>query len=257
MRSKPVRPSRPAVIPAVILAAGKGTRMKAPEPKAAVQVGGRPMVARVVSAMRDGGATRVLVVVGHRAADVQAALGPHVEYVVQEEQLGTGHAVRCTEPYLAGHVGPVLVAYSDIPLLRKRDIAGLIRHHLRTGAAATLLTAVFDEPGMLGRIVRAPDGSVARIVEARDATPEELAIREINVGVYGFQAPLLFEALAQVTNDNAQGQYYLTDTIRILVSRGHRVEAVAMEVSHTGMGVDTVEDLARAQRLWAVDEAVR
>jgi len=256
VKGKSVAPQVLPEIPAIVLAAGKGTRMAAPEPKAAVQVGGRPMVVRVVSAMREGGASRVIVVVGHRADDVRAALGQHVDYVVQEEQLGTGHAVRCAEPLLAGFSGTVLVGYADIPLLRRHDIARLIADHLASGASATMLTAMFDHPGSLGRIVRAPDRRVLAIVEARDATPEQLAIREINVGVYAFQSPLLFELLAQIKNDNMQRQYYLTDTIGLLVSRGERVGAVAIEVAHAGMGVDTAEDLARAQQLWALERGL-
>jgi bifunctional UDP-N-acetylglucosamine pyrophosphorylase/glucosamine-1-phosphate N-acetyltransferase len=242
-------------IPGIILAAGKGTRMKKESPKAAVKVGGRPMAVRVIDAMRAGGVDRVIVVVGHRAGDVQAAIGGQVEYVVQEEQLGTGHAVRQAETALQGYAGPVVITYADIPLLRSEDIHGLMKRHEERGAAATLLTAVFENPGRLGRILRNPDGTVNRIVEARDATPEELAIKEVNAGVYCFQAPLLFEMLAKVTNDNAQQQYYLTDTIGILVNGGQRVEALAMEFAHAGMGVDTPEDLAHAQRILALSEA--
>lgn len=244
----------PADLPAVILAAGKGTRMKRREPKAVVRVNGRPMVVRVIEAVRKAGASRVIAVVGHRADDVKAVIGDGVEYVVQEQQLGTGHAVRCAAPALAGFAGPLIVAHADIPLLRDQDVSRLVRQHLRTGAAATLLTALFEKPGTLGRIVRGARGQVLGIVEARDATREQLEIREINVAVYCFNSALLFEALAQVTDDNAQKQYYLTDVIGILVARGERVEAVTMEQSHTGLGVDTVEDLERAQKLSAAHE---
>jgi bifunctional UDP-N-acetylglucosamine pyrophosphorylase / glucosamine-1-phosphate N-acetyltransferase len=245
-----------AELPGVILAAGKGTRMKGAEsPKAAVKVGGRPMAARVIDAMKGAGAARVVVVIGHRAEDVQAAVGDHVEYVVQEEQLGTGHAVLQTEGALRGYEGPVLVTYADIPLLRSKDLRTLLALHRKSGAAVTLLTAVVDQPGTRGRILRNGDGSVKGIVEAKDATPEQLDIKEINVGVYCFQAPLLFEVLKQVTNHNAQQQYYLTDAIEILVRAKARVEAVAMESAHTGIGVDTPDDLARAQRILTMNEA--
>jgi len=212
------------------------------------------MAARVVDAVRGGGAGRVIVVVGHRASDVQLALGEGFEYVVQQEQLGTGHAVRQAESLLSGYSGPVVAAYGDVPLIRDRDVRHLIARHVETGAAATLLTSVFDDPKALGRIVRSADGRVQAIVEARDATPEQLKIKEINVGVYCFDGSKLFRALAQVKNDNAQHQYYLTDTVGILVEGGERVEAVVMEVAHAGIGVNTAEDLARAQGLSALDQ---
>jgi bifunctional UDP-N-acetylglucosamine pyrophosphorylase/glucosamine-1-phosphate N-acetyltransferase len=244
----------PGELPAIILAAGKGSRMKTGEAKAAVPVNGRPMATRVIDAMGRAGASRIIVVVGHRADDVRAAIGDSVEYAVQEEQLGTGDAVKCAAAALTGHQGPVLIAHADIPLLRDTDVRHLLQRHLSSGAAATMLTAEFQDPGSLGRVMRGADGSVVGIVEARDATPEQLKIKEINVAVYCFQAPLLFEALAQVTSNNAQGQYYLTDVIGILVGRGKRVEAVKMEHSHGGIGVDTAEDLAKARSISATHE---
>jgi bifunctional UDP-N-acetylglucosamine pyrophosphorylase/glucosamine-1-phosphate N-acetyltransferase len=250
------RPSRTShTIPGVILAAGKGTRMKAGEPKAAVPIGGKPMVVRVAEAVRGASISRIIAVVGHRADDVRAALGDGVIYVVQRQQLGTGHAASCSRTVLRSYRGPVIVAYADIPLLPRGEVARLIDRHVETGAAATLLTAVFDEPGTLGRIVRAGDGCVRAIVEARDASDEELRIKEINVGVYCFEVPLLFEVLDEVTEDNAQHQQYLTDAIKILVARGARVEALPLETARTGMGVDTAEDLAEAERYWMVGKA--
>ncbi|MCJ7822336.1 MAG: NTP transferase domain-containing protein [Armatimonadetes bacterium] len=223
--------------------------MPAEKPKAAVTVGGSAMAERVVDAMRQAGAGRVIVIVGHRADSVKSAIRNSVEYVVQEEQLGTGHAVGCARGAIDGCPGPILVAYADLPLVRACDVEALIAHHRRTGAAATLLTAVFSNPGSLGRILRGTDGCVRAIVEARDATEQELAVREINVGVYCFNAPLLFASLAKVTNDNAKGEYYLTDVVSILVRESHRVEAMPMEDAEAGMGVDTPEDLARARRI--------
>ncbi len=225
--------------------------MQADAPKAAVRVGGRPMAARVADAMRGAGITRIVAVVGHRADDVRAAIGCGIEYVVQDEQLGTGHATRCAQVALADYCGPVLVAYADIPLLTEDDVDRLIDRHILSGADLTMLTAEPKDPGSLGRIVRGPDGSVLGIVEARDATDEQLKIREINVGVYCFETPLLFELLGQLRNDNAQSQYYLTDVISLLVAQGRRVGAIPLEVAHNGMGVNTAEELALAQRLSA------
>jgi bifunctional UDP-N-acetylglucosamine pyrophosphorylase/glucosamine-1-phosphate N-acetyltransferase len=211
------------------------------------------MAARVVDAMRGAGVSRIVAVVGHRADDVRAALGDGIQYTVQDEQLGTAHAVRCAQPMLADRVGPVVIAYADIPLLSRRDVRRLVERHVSAGAAGTLLTAAFDEPGTLGRVIREQDGSIAAIVEARDATAEQLAINEINVGVYCFRAPLLFEVLAEIRDDNAQNQYYLTDAIGILVGRGERVEGVTVATPTDGMGVDTAEDLERARQAWAAD----
>ncbi len=227
--------------------------MRAREPKAAVRVGGRPMVARVADAMRGAGIARIIAVVGHRAEDVRAAVGGGAEFVVQGEQLGTGHAARCARAALAQYEGPVVVAYADIPLITEDDISRLVEHHVLSRSAATMLTAVLAEPGTLGRIMRSADSSVAGIVEARDATDEQLEIREINVGVYCFEAPLIFEVLNGLRRDNAQAQYYLTDAIGMLVARGERVDAVALQLPHNGMGVDTAEDLARAQQLSTSD----
>lgn len=216
-------------VPAVILAAGEGRRVRAQEPREAFRVGARPIVARVADAMRGAGITRILAVVGHRASDLRAAIGTGVEYVVQDQQLGTGHATHCAQAALAGYRGPVIVAYGDIPLLTADDVARLVSHHLRSQSDATMLTAVLPNPATLGRITRGPDGSVYGIVEARDASEEQLAIEEINVGVYCFEAPLLFELLPELKNDNAQAQYYLTDVIGLLASRGHRVAATPLE----------------------------
>jgi len=246
--------SKKGGIPGIVLAAGKGTRMKMPDPKPAVLVGGRAMGARVVDVLRRGGVSRIVAVVGHRGDDVRKAIGDGVEYIVQEEQHGTGHATARAEQALAGYQGPVVVAYGDLPLLTDRDVRALLRRHLETDAAATLLTAVFENPGTLGRILRNEHGGIAGIVEARDATAEQLEIKEINVGVYCFTAPLLFEVLAHVTNDNAQKQYYLTDTIGILTRRGERIEGVAMERAEGGLGVDTEEDLERARSLSACED---
>lgn len=256
--SEKAHPSKPAAeaIPAVILAAGKGTRMKGQEPKAAVRVAGRPMAVRVADAMRGAGISRIIAVVGHRAGDVRAAIGDGVEYVIQDKQLGTGHAARCAAPSLVGYEGPVVIAYADIPLLTKDDVSALIEEHVATSSSAALLTAVFDEPGSLGRIIRGSDGRVRAIVEARDASPEQLKITETNVGVYCFQAPLIFEILKQLRNENAQQQYYLTDAVGILVGRKQSVHAVALKVADNGIGVDTQDDLHRARRLSALGEVL-
>jgi bifunctional UDP-N-acetylglucosamine pyrophosphorylase/glucosamine-1-phosphate N-acetyltransferase len=209
------------------------------------------MVARVVGAIREAGVRRIIVVVGHRADDVKAALGPDMEYVHQGEQLGTGHALLCANSALAGYEGVILVANADAPLVSDGELTGLLAHHMQTGAAATILTASVEKPGSLGRVIRSPDGYVRAIVEARDAAPEVLALREVNIGVYCFAAPGVFQALGAIRSRNAKGEYYLTDVIAILDDHGERVEGIRLHASHNAIGVDSREDLSRAQRLLA------
>src|SRR5690625_1181914 len=223
--------SKPA---AVVLAAGQGTRMKSKRPKVLHEIAGRPMLRLVIDAVRRAGVQRVIVVVGHGADEVRAAVSDmDVEFVVQAEQLGTGHAVMQAEPLLADHVGPVVVTCGDVPLLRAETIADLLAEHERHGAAGTVLSAIVDDPTGYGRIVR--PGSVTgadkllRIVEHADASEDERAIREINSGTYCFDGRLLFAALRDIEPDNAQGEYYLPDAVHVLGKDGRLVQAVAVE----------------------------
>ncbi len=208
---------------------------------------GRPLIEHVIRSVRDAGCQRVVVVVGHQAEAVQAALGGQVEYALQAEQRGTGHAVLQAVPLLADHAGPVVVTYGDMPLLRPESFRQLLQHHQAAAAVATLLTAVVDDPTGYGRVLRAADGSVARIVEQRDATPEEAAVREINTGTYCFSAPHLIQALQEVRPANRQGEYYLTDVIGILRGWGQRVEAVVLADPQEAQGVNDRIQLAEAE----------
>jgi bifunctional UDP-N-acetylglucosamine pyrophosphorylase/glucosamine-1-phosphate N-acetyltransferase len=233
---------------AVILAAGKGTRIKADVPKALLPLCGRPLVSHVIQAAREAGVDRVLVVVGHAAEQVAAAVGPECACVLQEEQLGSAHALGVCGGDLAHYQGTVLALYCDVPLLGADLLRDLIAHHRETGAAATLLSVVLDDPGAYGRILRAPDGRVLGIVEARDASPEQRAIREINVGVYCFEAPLIFQVLGEVQPDNVKSEHYLTDAIGLLADRGERVAALTTTDTEAIAGVNTLEELAAAER---------
>ncbi len=236
---------------AVILAAGQGTRMRSKHAKVLHPVGGRPMLHTVVDTVRQAGFGRIIVVVGHLADQVQAACGDlGVEFVLQAEQLGTGHAVAQAEPLLAGHEGPVLVTYGDTPLFRPQTMANLLARHRAAGAAATLLSAFVDDPTGYGRIVRdAATGRLVRIVEQKDATPEEAAIREINSGTYCFDGPSLFSALKEVRPQNAQGEYYLTDVLGLLVRDGRPVEVVVAPDAREVLGVNDRVELARAEAI--------
>jgi bifunctional UDP-N-acetylglucosamine pyrophosphorylase/glucosamine-1-phosphate N-acetyltransferase len=230
---------------ALILAAGRSTRMRSRLPKPLHPLCGYPLTGHVIRACRACGIGRIIVVVGHEADRVRAGLGEDLEYVLQREQRGSGDAVRAAESVLEGYTGALLVLAGDVPLLRPTTLQRLLSHHLSTQAVATLLTAVIEDPSGYGRVIRNPDGTVARIVEHRDATPAERAIKEWNPSVYCFQAPALFSALREIHSDNAQGEYYLTDVIGVLTQKGERVEAIQAEDPQEVFGVNTRVELAQ------------
>ena len=234
-------------ITAVILAAGKSTRMKSALPKAIHPICGKPMTRYVVDACREAGVERIVVVVGYRADDVKAALGSDVSYAVQEEQLGTGHAAAQAMPLVES--SQVVILPGDSPLVRPETIKKVISTHNETKAAATLLTAILEDPGSYGRIVRSSDGEVERIVEAKDASPEILEIKEVATSAYCFDTELLRESLAEIRSDNAQGEYYLTDTIGILRSKGYKISAFIAEDWCETVGINTRVELAEAVKI--------
>lgn len=231
---------------AVILAAGKGTRMPASDiPKVMHAVGGRPMVAHVIDAIRPVCGDRIYVVVGYKAEQVIGAFrGSGVTFVRQHEQLGTGHAVVQCERELGGFSGTVIVLNGDVPCLRSRTIEGFARYHDSERAAATVLTAVLADPKGYGRIVRGPDDSLERIVEEKDASENERAIAEINSGLFCFDKDKLFDALAATDRNNAQREYYLTDVVAVLRARGERVRAWRVADAWEVAGVNTERELA-------------
>ncbi len=239
-------------VAAIILAAGVGKRMQSDLAKVLHPALGRPMLDHVIDAVRGAGVGRILVIVGHQAERVRAAMaGRGVEFALQSEQLGTGHAVRQAEPLLADHTGDVIVLCGDTPALRSQTLDALYSTHLRTGASATVLTAELDDPTGYGRVIRGEADAVERIVEHKDATPEERRVREINSGLFAFRTRDLFEALAQVRPDNAQGEYYLTDTLEILRRTGRRVSAYRCPDPREVLGVNTPEQLAQVERFLA------
>jgi len=238
----------------VVLAAGKGTRMKSDLPKVLHEMRGRPILDHVLDTVAAAGIGRTVVVIGHQAARVRETCArPGLSFVVQEPQLGTGHAVQVAEDLLDGAF--TLVLAGDVPLLRAQTLARLIDAAAGGDAAAVVLTCVVPDAGAYGRVVKDGSGNVARIVEARDATPAELAIGEYNTGVFCFRTPRLREALAALTTDNAQGEYYLTDTVAHLVAAGHRVAAVATDDPDEVVGINTVDELAAAERIHAARDA--
>jgi len=234
-------------IHAVVLAAGQGTRMKSKLYKVLHPVCGKPMVQHVVDTLAAMGIEDVVVVVGHGAEAVRSTIGERVAYALQSEQLGTAHAVQQAAPLLADKQGTTFILYGDVPLLSKETLSALLAHHLEQGAAATVLTAIMPDPTGYGRIIRNEAGEVLRIVEHKDATAEQLAIQEINTGIYCFDNQKLLQSLVQVKNENTQGEYYVTDCIGILRDAGEKVTAIPAADPEETMGVNDRVQLAQAE----------
>jgi bifunctional UDP-N-acetylglucosamine pyrophosphorylase/glucosamine-1-phosphate N-acetyltransferase len=233
---------------AIILAAGQGKRMKSEKAKVLHEVCGRPMISYVVDAARGAGARTIIVVVGYAADQVHQCLGgePDIRFATQSEQLGTGHAVKICRPLLTGYEGPLMVLVGDEPLLRPEPLADLFARQEHEGAACLLGTAKVHDPMGFGRILRDSAGRFLRIVEERDCTPEEKAIREVNPSCYVFQLPALWEALDQIGTSNAQHEYYLTDAPERLQAMGRRVMALNVLRPDDILGVNTRQHLAQA-----------
>lgn len=235
---------------AVILAAGKGVRMRSELPKVSHTILGKPMIVWVLEAVQGLKLDEIFVVVGYSADVVRKECeGFNVTFVEQKEQLGTGHAVAQTAPYIKDSV--VLVLNGDMPLIKEDTLKEFMARHLKNGSApATILTAMLPDPASYGRIVRDSEGRVIRIVEKKDATDDELAIREINTGTYCFNSRALFDALNEVRPDNAQKEYYLTDVIGIFTKRDLPVYAYKAQDPNEVLGVNTIEELARLEELF-------
>jgi bifunctional UDP-N-acetylglucosamine pyrophosphorylase/glucosamine-1-phosphate N-acetyltransferase len=235
---------------AVILAAGKSTRMKSSIPKVLHEICGRPMIEYVLDAVRFAGTSRILVVVGYQSELVRQALGGHadVEFVLQTKQRGTGHAVAMCADSLSRHDGPVIVLNGDNPLVKGSSVGALVDALRDHQAACVVGSAETDANEGLGRIVRDASGEFLRIVEQKDASPEEAVIREINCGCYAFDGASLLEALAGIRPNNQQAELYLTDCAAILKSQGKRVLALNRLNPLEGLGVNTRVQLADVER---------
>ncbi len=225
--------------------------MKSELPKVMHPACGRPMVEHVLDAARSAGVERLVVVVGYQAELVRDGLARHrdVEFALQAEQKGTGHAVQMCAAQLANHDGPVLILAGDTPLLRGESLAALLAELRDQQAACVIGTAITENNFGLGRVVRSSSGDFLRIVEQKDTTPEEAAIREINTGCYAFDSRLLFQALTQIRPNNSQGEFYLTDVPSILKAEGHRVIAAPKLTIEEAMGVNTPEQLAAVEAI--------
>ncbi len=233
-------------ISAIILAAGKSTRMKSRRVKVLHEICGRPMLAYVLDAVRQVGASKIAVVVGHGRQEVMQTFDDHADilWVHQEEQKGTGHAVRVCQAALAGTAGDVFVLAGDGPLIRAQTLDALLATHREKKAALTLATSILADAQGYGRIIRGTGDEVLEIVEHRDATETQRQIREVNPSYYLFRMESLFSALAEVRPNNQKGEYYLTDTVGILRSHGQRVAAVNAVPPADVLSINSREELA-------------
>ena len=233
---------------AVILAAGKGTRMKSKLHKVLHPVCGKPMVQHVIDNIKKADVTEIVTIVGYGAEDVKAALQDQSLFSMQSEQLGTAHAVQMAAEHLEGKQGTTIVICGDTPLISEETIAGFIAHHETTGAKATILSAKTNTPFGYGRIIRDTHGAVERIVEEKDASIEEKLVNEVSSGTFCFDNALLFELLGQVDNNNAQGEYYLPDVIKLLRQRNELVEAYITEDFSETLGINDRYNLSIAEQ---------
>lgn len=238
---------------AIVLAAGKGTRMKSELPKVLCEAAGRPLVSYVIDSLRTAGVGKIVSVVGYRADLVKEALGsdPDMDFALQEEQLGTGHAVMMCREAIANHDGPVVVVAGDSPMLQSDSIAALLKDFADTKPACILGTLIHDNPTGLGRIVRDGDNNFTGIVEEKDANEEQKAINEVNMSTYVFDCQKMLGALDRLTDDNRQKEYYITDVPGILLSDKEDVRALPVLKPIEALSVNTVEHLK------AVEEALQ
>ena len=236
-----------AKLTTVILAAGKGTRMKSKLPKVLHKVGGHPMLEHVMDAAEAAGCRDNVVVIGHGAELVRELVGDRARIALQAEQLGTGHAVLQAADTLKDFTGTVMILCGDTPLLEAEELRKFYAEHVKSGAAATVMSAMMEDPFGYGRILRDANGDVAGIVEQKDASEEQKQIKEINTGNYCVEAPLLFEVLRTLGNNNAQGEYYLTDVLAKLRSMGKKVGGMITADSEMIMGVNSRRQLAEAE----------
>ena len=229
----------------ILLAAGQGTRMKSDLPKVLHSLGGKALFLHALETAQRLGPERVAVVVGHGADAVrQAYNGNGVAWAIQDKQLGTGHAVLCAQEAFNGFAGEVVILSGDVPLIQENTLRAMIERHRRRNAAATLLTAVLEDPKGYGRILRDAQSNLTGIVEEKDASEAQRKIREVNAGVYVASAPFLFAALSGVKNNNQQGEYYLPDIVAVGLDQGLTIETVTAEDPREMMGVNSREELA-------------
>jgi len=240
----------------IILAAGKGTRMKSDKPKVIFQLAGKPMINRVINTSEKIKSDLIAIVVGYKK-DLVINLIPEKENIIfieQKEQLGTGHAVMMCKEAFQGFFGVIFILCGDVPLLRHQTLEKMLKQHILNNANCTVLTAIMEDPAMYGRIVRNKQGNVDGIVEFKDADDSIRKIKEINTGIYCFNAADLFNALSKIDNNNKQQEYYLTDTIKILNSCGKKVISVVLEDLLEVSGINSREQLQALEKQFLARE---
>jgi UDP-N-acetylglucosamine diphosphorylase/glucosamine-1-phosphate N-acetyltransferase len=221
--------------------------MQSDRAKVLHELRGEPMLAYSLKLAGSIRSERIVVIVGHQSERVRQAFPlPGVVFVEQSPQLGTGHAVLQARAHFSDYKGMILILCGDVPCLRTATVEALVERHCGEQAAVTVMTTVLDDPGSYGRVITSPGGDVLRIVEARDASDSEKLVREINTGIYCADSRFLFEAVAQINNDNSQKEYYLTDIIEIACKAGRRVRSFVAADSFEVMGINTLEDLDKA-----------
>ncbi len=233
----------------IIMAAGKGTRMKSKHSKLIQQIYDKELVKRVRDLAIEIGSKEIITVVGHMKEQIMNVLGDSVKYVEQKELLGTGHAVMQAAPLLKDKKGKVVILYGDVPIIRSETIKLMIEKSIESKEAATVLTAVYDNPTGYGRIIRDEGGAIETIREEKDATEEERQIKEINAGIYCFDTQVLLEAIQKIKPDNVQKEYYLTDVIEIINDKGLRTGAFAVEDNTEILGINDRAQLELVTRL--------
>jgi UDP-N-acetylglucosamine diphosphorylase/glucosamine-1-phosphate N-acetyltransferase len=234
----------------IILAAGKGTRMKSSLVKVLHPIYEKPMLSYPVAVARDVGSEGIVIVVGHQAELVKESVkDTDLVFVYQREQLGTGHAVLQTKDRFLDFEGTILILCGDVPLLTLYTVRSLLDYHFSSDAAVTVLTTVLETPHGYGRVVKKTGGDILKVVEERDATYEEKMIRETNTGIYCVESEFLFEALADIDNKNAQGEYYLTDIFEIARRKGYTARSFIANDPVEVMGINTPDDLKLATRI--------
>jgi len=240
-------------VAAVVLAAGMGKRMNSDLAKVLHEMAGKPLLGHVLDTLDELGVARVVAVIGHQRERVEAAFAgrPRLEWAIQAEQRGTGHACMMAEPVLRGFPGTVLVVCGDTPLLTADTLHQLLERHARAHAQVTVLSMRLADPKGYGRIVRTADGEgIERIVEEKDASPAEKQLDEVNSGIYAFEHAALSGVLGSLTANNSQGEYYLTDTVALLRARGAKAAVWCAEDARELLGINTPEQLAEAERIW-------
>ena len=232
----------------LILAAGKGTRMKSDMPKVIHKVNGIPMITKIIDTLSGLNPEESILILGHKKEEVLKVVGENCDYVLQTEQLGTGHAVIQAKEKLEGYDGDVMILCGDTPLLRESTLKSLYEYHKESGAVTTILTSIYENPFGYGRIVK-EDGLVKAIVEEKEASEEIKKIKEVNAGVYCFNSKELFKALDKIDNNNEKGEYYLTDVIGIQVSENKKVQSFILEDKMEILGVNSKVELAQAGKV--------